>query len=97
MSVQKQNTNGAPAANARPRGAKKRHFRPSSVLIHLCLLLLVAINIFPLYCMMTFSLKSGKDPVNEIQGYNQTMEATRWEGRTKPWPARSRMHFGRLI
>ena len=79
MSVQKQNTNGAPAANARPRGAKKRHFRPSSVLIHLCLLLLVAINIFPLYWMMTFSLKSGKDPVNEIQGYNQTMEATRWE------------------
>ena len=47
----------------------------SRVLIHILLLILVVINIFPLYWMITFSLKSN----DEIQGYKKQSEKTRWE------------------
>lgn len=59
---------------------EKRHpIRLSTILIHILLIILVFINIFPLYWMLTFSLKSGKNPVNEIQGYSYPMDMTRWE------------------
>jgi len=45
------------------------------VLIHILLWILVLINIFPLYWMITFSLKSN----DEIQGYKKSADKTRWE------------------
>ena len=53
----------------------KPKFKISTILIHIALILLVIINIFPLYWMLTFSLKSN----DEIQGYSSTMPVTRWE------------------
>ena len=53
------------SASAPARHEKARRFHVSKVLIHLLLLLLVVINIFPLYWMLTFSFKSD----NEIMGY----------------------------
>ncbi len=47
----------------------------SKVLIHILLLILVVIDIFPLYWMITFSLKNN----NEIKGYKKESEKTRWE------------------
>ena len=47
----------------------------SRILIHILLLILVVINIFPLYWMITFSLKDN----NEIKGYKKEAEKTRWE------------------
>ena len=48
-------------------GNKRRFaFKPRTILVHLLLLLLVFINIFPLYWMVTFSLKDN----NEILGYS---------------------------
>ena len=48
-------------------GDKKRFtFRPKTLLVHLLLLALVFINIFPLYWMVTFSLKNN----DEILGYS---------------------------
>ena len=44
---------------------KGRKIKVSRILIHALLLLLVFINIFPLYWMLTFSLKNN----DEIQGY----------------------------
>ncbi len=63
-------------------GAKKevmhgesRKFRPVTILIHFLLILLVFINLFPLYWMLTFSLKD-KD---EIMGHTVEAPKTRWE------------------
>ena len=47
----------------------------SKILIHALLLILVVIDIFPLYWMITFSLKDN----NEIKGYKKEAENTRWE------------------
>ena len=48
-------------------GAKKRFaFKPRTILVHILLLALVFINIFPLYWMVTFSLKDN----DEILGYS---------------------------
>ena len=47
----------------------------TKVLTHVLLLLLVVINIFPLYWMITFSLKDN----NEIKGYKKAADKTRWE------------------
>ena len=33
-----------------------RKFKPSTVIVHLLLIILVLINLFPLYWMVTFSL-----------------------------------------
>ena len=45
---------------------QERKFKPTTLLVHFLLLVLVFINIFPLYWMVTFSLKSN----NEILGYS---------------------------
>ena len=58
-----------------PQEGERRRLKVSTILIHAALLLLVFINIFPLYWMITFSLKSN----NEIQGYKKASEKTRWE------------------
>ncbi len=58
-----------------PEENGKRKLKVSTVLIHIALLLLVFINIFPLYWMITFSLKSN----DEIQGYRKASDQTRWE------------------
>ena len=34
-----------------------RKFKPSNIIVHLLLIVLVVINLFPLYWMLTFSLK----------------------------------------
>ena len=48
-------------------GDKKRFaFKPRTILVHILLLALVFINIFPLYWMVTFSLKNN----DEILGYS---------------------------
>ena len=48
-----------------------RKFKPSHIFIHLALLVLVFINIFPLYWMITFSLKTN----DEILGHSYKNEA----------------------
>ena len=45
---------------------RRGKFRPGMVLVHLALLVLVFINLFPLYWMITFSLKTN----DEILGYS---------------------------
>ncbi len=54
---------------------EKKKFKLSNIPAHILLLILVFINIFPLYWMLTFSLK-GK---NEIMGYKVKAPETRWE------------------
>ena len=49
-----------------------RKFKPSTVIVHLLLIILVLINLFPLYWMVTFSLKNN----DEILGYSYVDEAT---------------------
>ncbi len=56
-------------------GNEKKHIKVSTIVIHALLILLVLINIFPLYWMLSFSLKSN----DEIQGYKKQSEETRWE------------------
>ena len=50
-----------------------RKFKPSTVIVHLLLIILVLINLFPLYWMVTFSLKNN----DEIQGHSYVDEADR--------------------
>ncbi len=49
--------------------------KKTKIVIHVLLLILVVIDIFPLYWMITFSLKDN----NEIKGYKKEAEQTRWE------------------
>ncbi len=65
--------NKTAAAPGKEKHGKK--VKVSTILTHMGLILLVIINIFPLYWMMTFSLKSN----DEIQGYKKAAEQTRWE------------------
>ena len=55
-------------------------FKPSNILVHLLLIILVVINLFPLYWMLTFSLKSN----DEILGYSYVDEATGERVRVEP-------------
>ena len=57
-----------------------RKFKPSNILVHLPLIILVVINLFPLYWMLTFSLKSN----DEILGYSYVDEATGERVRVEP-------------
>ena len=57
-----------------------RKFKPSNILVHLLLIILVVINLFPLYWMLTFSLKSN----DEILGYSYVDEATGGRVRVEP-------------
>ena len=57
-----------------------RKFKPSNILVHLLLIILVVINLFPLYWMLTFSLKSN----DEILGYSYVDEATGERVRIEP-------------
>ena len=54
---------------------EKRKFKPSDIIVHLLLLILVFVNLFPLYWMLTFSLKSK----GEIIGYTVEAPQTKWE------------------
>ena len=47
-----------------------RKFKPSNIIVHLLLIVLVVINLFPLYWMVTFGLKSN----DEILGYSDKTE-----------------------
>ena len=59
-------------------GMKKRPaFKPSRILIHLMLLVLVVVNIFPLYWMATFSLKTTPEIMGQEKILNE--ETGRYE------------------
>ena len=47
-----------------------RKFKPSNIIVHLLLIVLVVINLFPLYWMVTFGLKTN----DEILGYSYKTE-----------------------
>ena len=47
-----------------------RKFKPSNIIVHVLLIILVVINLFPLYWMVTFSLKTN----DEILGYSYKNE-----------------------
>ena len=57
-----------------------RKFKPSNIIVHLLLIVLVVINLFPLYWMVTFSLKTN----DEILGYSYVDEATGERVRVEP-------------
>jgi raffinose/stachyose/melibiose transport system permease protein len=57
-----------------------RKFKPSNIIVHLLLIVLVVINLFPLYWMVTFSLKTN----DEILGYSRLDEATGERVRVEP-------------
>lgn len=57
-----------------------RKFKASNIIVHLMLIILVFINLFPLYWMLTFSLKSN----DEILGYSYVDEATGERIRVEP-------------
>ena len=57
-----------------------RKFKPSNIIVHLLLIVLVVINLFPLYWMMTFSLKTN----DEILGHSYVDEATGERIRVEP-------------
>ena len=57
-----------------------RKFKASNILVHLLLIILVVINLFPLYWMLTFSLKSN----DEILGHSYVDEATGERIRVEP-------------
>ena len=57
-----------------------RKFKPSNIIVHLLLIVLVVINLFPLYWMVTFSLKTN----DEILGYSRVDEATGERVRVEP-------------
>ena len=59
---------------------ENRKFKPSNILIHLLLIILVFINLFPLYWMLTFSLKTN----DEILGYSYVDETTQERIRVEP-------------
>ena len=57
-----------------------RKFKPSNIIVHLLLIVLVVINLFPLYWMLTFSLKTN----DEILGHSYVDEATGERVRVEP-------------
>ncbi|MBR7174232.1 MAG: carbohydrate ABC transporter permease [Clostridia bacterium] len=57
-----------------------RKFKPSNIIVHLLLIVLVVINLFPLYWMLTFSLKTN----DEILGHSYVDEATGERIRVEP-------------
>ena len=57
-----------------------RKFKASNIIVHLMLIILVFINLFPLYWMLTFSLKTNE----EILGYSYVDEATGERIRVEP-------------
>ena len=57
-----------------------RKLRISTVFVHLALIVLVIINLFPLYWMLTFSLKTN----DEILGYSYVDETTGERVRVEP-------------
>ena len=57
-----------------------RKFKPSNIIVHLLLIILVVINLFPLYWMLTFSLKTN----DEILGHSYVDEATGERIRVEP-------------
>ena len=59
---------------------EKKKLKLSTVFIHLALIVLVVINLFPLYWMLTFSLKTN----DEILGYSYVDEATGERIRVEP-------------
>ena len=59
---------------------EKRKFKVSTIFVHLALIVLVVINLFPLYWMLTFSLKTN----DEILGYSYVDEATGQRVRVEP-------------
>lgn len=58
----------------------KRKFKVSTVFVYLALIVLVVINLFPLYWMLTFSLKTN----DEILGYSYEDEVTGERIRVSP-------------
>ena len=73
MSTNKQRINSVRVGH--PHEDRKPKVKISTIFVHIALILLVIINIFPLYWMLTFSLKSN----DEIQGHSSTLPVTRWE------------------
>ncbi len=59
---------------------EKRKFKVSTIFVYLALIVLVIINLFPLYWMLTFSLKTN----DEILGYSYEDEATGERIRVSP-------------
>ena len=57
-----------------------RKFKSSNIIVHLLLIVLVVINLFPLYWMLTFSLKTN----DEILGHSYVDEATGERIRVEP-------------
>ena len=57
-----------------------RKFKPSNIIVRLLLIVLVVINLFPLYWMLTFSLKTN----DEILGHSYVDEATGERIRVEP-------------
>ena len=57
-----------------------RKFKFSNVIVHLLLIILVVINLFPLYWMLTFSLKTN----DEILGHSYVDEVTGERVRVEP-------------
>ena len=57
-----------------------RKFKPSNIIVHLLLIILVVINLFPLYWMVSFSLKTN----DEILGHSYVDEATGERVRVEP-------------
>ena len=57
-----------------------RKFKFSNIIVHLLLIVLVVVNIFPLYWMITFSLKTN----DEILGHSYVDEATGERTRVEP-------------
>ena len=57
-----------------------RKFKLSNIIVHLLLIVLVVINLFPLYWMLTFSLKTN----DEILGHSYVDEATGERIRVEP-------------
>ena len=57
-----------------------RKLKPSNIIVHLLLIVLVVINLFPLYWMVTFSLKTN----DEILGHSYVDEATGERIRVEP-------------
>lgn len=57
-----------------------RKFKPSNIIVHLLLIVLVVINLFPLYWMVTFSLKTN----DEILGHSYLDQETGERIRVEP-------------
>ena len=57
-----------------------KKLKPTNIIVHLLLIILVVINLFPLYWMLTFSLKTN----DEILGHSYVDEATGERIRVEP-------------